>query len=217
MDKFKFEHGIEIIAEPNTQNICEYLDKVQPDELAGWVYALEYGGCVKIGCTTNLVTRIGALRSQARYGGMSIGRLLLSNPCANYNALETECHHQFSDSRVDKTELFRLTIEDVMPMFISLEYDSDYDKVRRRLDAIFNGMKSLVTGRLGERESVVSMSDFMKMYDLLVQSHEEFERMYQNCKRLESLYNKLYGYCDEWKKRYENAMKFIENNIYPQD
>ena len=78
----------------------------------GWVYALEYGEMIKIGCSAKPSKRYARLvHNGADYAGLTMGRLVLSRPCVNYKLLETRLHRMFAFYRKANTELFDMSFE----------------------------------------------------------------------------------------------------------
>lgn len=81
----------------------------------GFVYAMEYGGKIKIGCSKRPHFRIpNLLRWANKYGGIETGRVCLSCPHTNYREMESFFHRRFSDLRVCGTELFDMGLDDFM-------------------------------------------------------------------------------------------------------
>lgn len=78
----------------------------------GFVYALEWGDCVKIGRTKNLQQRMKHLAHNAKnYARVELGRVAYSAPHSNYCESETKLHHFFKEKRIGDGELFRLSFD----------------------------------------------------------------------------------------------------------
>ena len=101
----------------------------------GWVYALEFGDMIKIGCTHSPYKRlINLSHIGGDYSNLQIGRFVLSKPCVNYKSLEKELHKLFSEYRKNGTELFGISLERVISALNCLEYDTDFAKADADLE-----------------------------------------------------------------------------------
>lgn len=87
----------------------------------GFVYAIEFGQFVKIGCSALPYNRFLALRSEYRRSmGLSSGRMIITPPCSNYKALECNAHAKFASKRIKGREIFEVEFEDVVDFFTTL-------------------------------------------------------------------------------------------------
>jgi len=87
----------------------------------GYVYAIEYGNDLKIGCTRNPKERLMHLSNHAmRYSDKKLGRFILTPPHDNYRENERLLHSIFSDFRINDCELFNLQIESITEKFDTL-------------------------------------------------------------------------------------------------
>ena len=104
------------------KNECMYFDglgdmelrKVPVSEIKGFVYLIEWGEFVKIGCTKNPVQRFKALARYVEYGDVKTGKLALSVPIEDYFFYENHLHNYFSSYRQQGTELFDISLEDAV-------------------------------------------------------------------------------------------------------
>ena len=106
------------------QPIMKMFDNNQKDDIKtsykfqdylGYIYVLEYGNYVKIGCTTKPYERLIALKNQAeKYGNVQLGRIAISQEHTNYKDNERKLHKQYQEYRVNNTELFDVSIEIVV-------------------------------------------------------------------------------------------------------
>jgi phage antirepressor YoqD-like protein len=113
----------------NDINVCVYrnvldggIASAEKDSPLGFVYAVEYGCMIKIGCTKNPRNRLMHLRSVAeKYGGISLGRVCLIGPIYKFYKAECIIHKAFSESRKAGTELFDI------PFDFFVEQSSSFD------------------------------------------------------------------------------------------
>lgn len=81
----------------------------------GYFYLFELENFLKIGSTKNPYKRIQSLKCQVtNYGQKETGRLVLSVPHTNYRNNEKELHRIFDNSRVGKSELFDISLEEAI-------------------------------------------------------------------------------------------------------
>lgn len=89
----------------------------------GYVYIVEYGNFVKIGKSIEPKNRIMSINNIAiNYAGEEIKRILLSIKHENFSENEKILHSHFSECRVKKGELFKLTIEEFKSNLPSLNF-----------------------------------------------------------------------------------------------
>ena len=117
-------------------------------EFEGFVYALECSSLIKIGCTQKPYDRIKTLKKiLGDYGGMNIGRILLSIPHTNFRQNEKVLHNTFSRKRVDGTELFSISFYDaVFCMLFDLECRNESSYLQRKADKGYYLLKSMAQG-----------------------------------------------------------------------
>lgn len=95
----------------------------------GYVYALEFGDKVKIGCTIDASNRFKQLKLSANYSEVSIGRFAVSPLHSNYKKNERELHEIFKDTRIASTELFKISFDDAVEKMKCLTFSEDkYDE-----------------------------------------------------------------------------------------
>ena len=81
------------------------------------------------------------------YGSDKLGRIALSVPHTNYRDNERILHKFFSNCRKPDTELFNMEFEDVISKIpANLEYADDSEKINKRAETFFAGMKNFVLG-----------------------------------------------------------------------
>ena len=91
------------------------IEKSRSSDYIGFFYILEWGDAVKIGSTKNPYRRLLALKRQAeRYGNTAVGDLALSQGHTNYWGNELTLHRHFSDYQRGNTELFAISLQQVL-------------------------------------------------------------------------------------------------------
>lgn len=86
------------------------LPRSEQNPWLGRVYAVEFGGQLKIGSSKKLYQRVMALKRTAAYAGEQLGRICFTNSCTNYRECEKLMHSIFSKHCVKGTELFGIPI-----------------------------------------------------------------------------------------------------------
>lgn len=125
----------------------ESLPDKAPNEWMGFVYALEYGSGIKIGCTTQPLRRIKQLERTARnYSDLTVGRVAFSQPHTNYQENETALHRHFNSYRRGKSERYNLNLEMFLGQGPSLEYLDESKEKEIKSEELFFALKSFVTG-----------------------------------------------------------------------
>lgn len=122
------------------------IEKNKYYEYAGFVYAIEYGDLIKIGCTRKPYQRLRALVKTAEYGCFAIGRVVLTIEHTNYYNNEKIVHNFFSKYRVSQTELFDIKLEDLIKTFPTLVYKDESKQIEQQSIAVCNGFKNLLFG-----------------------------------------------------------------------
>lgn len=91
---------------------CNLDDNVS--EGYGYLYVIEYGERVKIGCTIHIITRIATHARNARvYANTSIGRIAISPLLPYIYTYENILHRAFADKRISvKGEIFDASFDD---------------------------------------------------------------------------------------------------------
>ena len=128
------------IKKPVSFSSVESLDKNLIDSkyspLDGFVYVVEYGnGRVKIGQSIHVKQRMKQLSSMAsRYFDTKLGRVAVTPPFPHYKELEETLHNYFADERVPDTELFDVSILDVMDVMDRIDFDQYNDEYYNALE-----------------------------------------------------------------------------------
>lgn len=118
--------NIQIFENPEFGSVRTLENARKKDEdYFGYVYALEWGDEVKIGCTRHIATRIKQLRKTAEYGKVEVGRMAISPLHSNYTENEKVLHNIFQNVRVKGTELFKLSLLDVVSVMKALPFLND--------------------------------------------------------------------------------------------
>ena len=104
-----------IICEKSEIERIMNLEKNKSDEYQGFVYIIDYGDCVKIGCTKKPYRRLLELEKMIeRYGNRKSLRFYVSDEHTNYYKNETMLHEFFSAKRINGTELFNISFENAV-------------------------------------------------------------------------------------------------------
>lgn len=156
-------YEMRIFDNPNGTKIEEY-EKQKKLPYGGYVYILEWGDIgVKIGCTSNLSKRMLDLTRSARYGALSLGRVAVTPEHTNYRENERILHDAMDDDRVVHTELFELSLEEVLDRMPDLEYKDESERIEKRVEWINNQAIKFVSGAfndvLGLKSDVCGFDD----------------------------------------------------------
>lgn len=85
------------------------------DGETGFVYLLQYGNRIKIGCTKRPYSRImNWINIANNYSDVGIGEIYISIPHYNYLRSEKAIHKFFDGKRIPKTELFKISMEEAV-------------------------------------------------------------------------------------------------------
>lgn len=127
------------------------------DERIGYVYLIEFGGKIKIGCTKNPYSRICQWRHIAEdYNNIKIRNVYISVPHENYMYSEKRIHNAVSNKRIPNTELFDIGINEAIEM---ASKNLDFRKKERKDEnEIAECLKELLFGKKNG-----SNIDFSKM------------------------------------------------------
>lgn len=140
------------------------LEEEVANSYLGFVYVFEHGENVKIGCTSQPHTRYRTLKSNAeKYGNVKTGKFLVSIKHSNYQENERKLHEFFKEFRINRTELFKISLDDVMwkLAYLKLFFDDDSENIKR--DAVaFGGLmgKSAVYGIMNTTRQNQNVKDF---------------------------------------------------------
>ncbi|MGD7047027.1 GIY-YIG nuclease family protein [Rossellomorea marisflavi] len=84
------------------------------DKYSGYVYLVQYGNFVKIGKTINPIQRISSINGLAvNYAGENVKEIIISDRHSNYSENERKLHSYFNEHRINKGELFRLSLTNI--------------------------------------------------------------------------------------------------------
>jgi hypothetical protein len=113
----------------------------------GFVYAIEFGGLIKIGHSTKLQNRIKTLKSQGKnYSNVEIGRIIFSAPHTNSSQNEKVIHKYLGSKRVNGGELFNLNMDQFMSQLPVLVFEDTSQQKIAKSESFFNSMKDFVGG-----------------------------------------------------------------------
>ena len=113
----------------------------------GIVYFLEYGDSLKIGRSIKPYNRMMSLKREAtKYNGTKLGRVAISPPHTNIAENEKVFHKYFEDKRINDTELFNISFDDLLQAYsdISVLYKDESEEIERQSELFCEGMKSLL-------------------------------------------------------------------------
>lgn len=103
------------IFENNIVDNLKQIEDMITNRYVGFIYILEWDDMVKIGCTTKPCQRFVALKNQAeKYGNVQLGRVAISKEHTNYKKNELKLHQYFQEYRINGTELFKTSMEQVI-------------------------------------------------------------------------------------------------------
>lgn len=104
----------------------------------GFIYILEWDDMVKIGQTIKPHQRLVALKRQAEgYGSVKLGRFALSKEHTNFIQNEKKLIAHFKDYRKKDTELFKISIEEVLnnlPKDMTYKNELNSDKEQQKFN-----------------------------------------------------------------------------------
>lgn len=84
------------------------------DDTTRAIYVIEYADRVKIGRTKHPKSRIRTHYINAKKSGRTIGRIAVKNAENDYYSAESNLHHRFDDRRIENTEEFSVSFEEVI-------------------------------------------------------------------------------------------------------
>ena len=77
----------------------------------GYVYVIEYGNYIKVGCTQNPHRRVQELFEHAQYRRMYVGKIAITAQTKDFRELESKIHKHFKEQRVRNLELFTVKFD----------------------------------------------------------------------------------------------------------
>jgi hypothetical protein len=178
----------------------------------GYVYAVEFGDHVKIGCTDNPINRIHSLASMARnYCFTGIGRIAVSPAHANYRENEFLLHTTFSEKRIESGELFDISFESSVDALSNIKYKPHTSKTKDDIKRLFEIVKNPSTHPMFREVALFSIRDYV------LEILKEYKEKTQDISRLksyapkgtETFFNLISGYNDKIRHAiYEKMMSF---------
>lgn len=93
------------------------IEKNNYNKHKGFVYVIDFGNCVKIGCTKKPYERLKHLCKMIEdYGSKKTIRFFVSDEHTNYRENESILHKLFGEERIIGTELFSVTFQEAVSM-----------------------------------------------------------------------------------------------------
>ena len=136
----------------------------------GYVYIMQYGKYIKVGCTKNPCKRIDDIKHIAEdYNDNKIGKIYLSIPHIGYRYSESCIHKSLSKYRINKTELFNIDIKNAVELSndkLVLDKKVD-DKPNKFIDAVIKIIKN--------DNCNYDNLDFKKYFDFEKMSYEDLD------------------------------------------
>lgn len=124
------------------------IERSRSSDYVGFIYVLEWDDAVKIGCTMYPYKRLIALKRQAeKYGNVKLGNFALSKGHTNFRENETKLHTYFSSSRKENTELFAISMEQILssiPKCVCLLIESE--AIEQKAEDVCNLFKHMLMG-----------------------------------------------------------------------
>lgn len=122
------------------------IERSRSSDYVGFIYALEWDDAVKIGCTMYPYKRLLALKRQAeKYGNVKLGNFAVSKEHTNYRENETKLHTCFNSFRKGNTELFTITIQNLLysiPKCVSFLNESE--AIEQKSEEVCNLFKHML-------------------------------------------------------------------------
>lgn len=152
----------------------EDLSSQKPNSVMGVIYAIEYDDkYCKIGMSSNPSNRISTLKHYiSDYMQLSISRIMISKWHTNYQENEKIIHDYFSDRRVKNTELFSISIDEIVEfinkgnLIFEDESDEILDNIEHNTESLIQLSKSLMKGNydpISQHETQKAVSEYEKM------------------------------------------------------
>ena len=113
----------------------------------GYVYAVEFGDHVKIGCTQCPVSRIRTLVAIAKnYCFTDVRRIAFTLPHTNFLKNEKYLHSVFANKRIENGELFDNDFESAIDALLDLELKNDSNMLEERIEIAKRSLASVIFG-----------------------------------------------------------------------
>lgn len=103
-----------------------------PDPYYGLVYVMQWGNCVKVGCSSNIYSRLMSLNQTARYGGKEVTRIAITPFHYNYYENEKTAHKLLDRYRIKGTELFNVSFDFAVEIVNSLTLSDGKCEISRK-------------------------------------------------------------------------------------
>lgn len=132
-------------------NVSELKDIYREPNMynGGYVYFLEYGNYIKIGSTQNPYQRIKQLIGTAtNYADLKVGRIMITSEHTNFRTNELLYHKKYSQVRKGNTELFSISLEDIISdTNENIVFLDESRKLRNSSNAFCNFVIDIVKGK----------------------------------------------------------------------
>lgn len=198
-DTQNMANEIQIFSNPQFGEIEAVEQKFADIKSKGWVYALEYGDKVKIGCSSNPSHRYAHLiHNGADYAGLKMGRFALSKACVNFRRMESDLHKRFAQYRKEGTELFSLPFDRIVSTFSKLDYDFNFRKadetVRETQENGYERLVGMFGGEVMPNSKVITADDVDCLLKFMLNLIEEQRSLIKNQLKLidKSMYQTRY-------------------------
>lgn len=170
-------NDIQIFSYPRIKDVEAIENRFSHIRCKGWVYALEYGDMVKIGCSSKPSKRYAHLVHNGEdYAGLKMEKLAISNACVNFRQLEATLHNKFARFRKEGTELFNVPFDDIIKAFYDLAYDVNFVEADRRFNERNKKGTELLKRTIGKTYDTKSIANII---DQLVNLTSELSNLTQ--------------------------------------
>ncbi len=128
------------------------IDKLHKDTYLGVVYAVEYGGNLKIASTKHPYSAIKALIRQIKTSGGDVndfGKIYVSISHTNYRENESLLQKAFSESCVGLGKLYSITMQEFVAHIqnCNIEYRDETKEIEERSQECADFFKKMLFGR----------------------------------------------------------------------
>lgn len=157
------------------------------EEYFGYVYFVEYGKYLKIGCTKNPLERLRTLSSNAKlYHDVVLGRIYITPMHTNYPENERILHRHFALRRKDNSELFSISIEEAIGSIaeIPLSFLDESAEKEERHKKIIEGIIKYISQSKCKENMLVKTSDFGCILAIILDLLSEIVELYEEINNL---------------------------------
>ena len=171
--KLIFSDTFNINKQKDIQKLKKQERSTRSNSFIGYVYILEYGDAIKIGCTRNPYQRLHELSVMAQgYADKTAKTATLSQPHTNYREIEKFLHEYFSDKRRKGTELFDLSFDSCLDTINSLDIAirDDTVELRQRDEKAMHNIKQIF---FAEPEKRASVGEIVELLEVLVENMKD--------------------------------------------